>query len=166
MNWKNTSRTKCSWKMAVHFIIMDMFWHNGSIFFNLSTVCNLIFSTGAAYCQFMDMLFPGCIPLKKVKFGAKLEHEYIHNFKILQGAFKKMGIDKVSSLISFPQACLHKQYLSGQVEQSRVLRDFLETLRLIISILSQIIFTRICYHYWSLELIIQLDIVFVPWFHH
>lgn len=51
---------------------------------------------GAAYCQFMDMLFPGCIFLKKVKFQAKLEHEYIHNFKVLQAAFKRMGVDKVS----------------------------------------------------------------------
>lgn len=74
-----------------------MFCSNGSV---------VIFPTGAAYCQFMDMLFPGCIPLKKVKFGAKLEHEYIHNFKILQAAFKRMGVDKVSFLISFPQACL------------------------------------------------------------
>lgn len=51
--------------------------------------------TGAAYCQFMDMLFPGCVHLRKVKFQAKLEHEYIHNFKVLQAAFKKMGVDKV-----------------------------------------------------------------------
>lgn len=51
--------------------------------------------SGAAYCQFMDMLFPGCIHLRKVKFQAKLEHEYIHNFKVLQAAFKKMGVDKV-----------------------------------------------------------------------
>lgn len=51
---------------------------------------------GAAYCQFMDMLFPACVPLKKVKFQAKLEHEYIHNFKILQGSFKKLGVNKVS----------------------------------------------------------------------
>ncbi len=79
----------------MHFIKIDMFWSNGSIF-KLSTVCNLIFSTGGAYCQFMDMLFPGCMPLKKVKFGAKLEHEYIHNFKLLQAAFKRMGVDKVS----------------------------------------------------------------------
>lgn len=52
-------------------------------------------SPGAAYCQFMDMLFPGCVHLRKVKFQAKLEHEYIHNFKVLQAAFKKMGVDKV-----------------------------------------------------------------------
>ncbi|XP_050972533.1 microtubule-associated protein RP/EB family member 1a isoform X2 [Labeo rohita] len=51
--------------------------------------------SGAAYCQFMDMLFPSCLPLKKVKFQAKLEHEYIHNFKLLQGSFKKMGVSKI-----------------------------------------------------------------------
>uniref|UniRef100_A0A3Q2YV82 Microtubule associated protein RP/EB family member 3 n=1 Tax=Hippocampus comes TaxID=109280 RepID=A0A3Q2YV82_HIPCM len=50
---------------------------------------------GAAYCQFMDMLFPGCILLKKVKFQAKLEHEFIHNFKVLQAAFKRMSVDKI-----------------------------------------------------------------------
>lgn len=43
----------------------------------------------------MDMLFPGCVHLRKVKFQAKLEHEYIHNFKVLQAAFKKMGVDKI-----------------------------------------------------------------------
>merc|ERR1740123_1906928 len=34
------------------------------------------------------MLFPNCVQLKKVKFRTKLEHEYIHNFKVLQW-FKK-----------------------------------------------------------------------------
>ncbi|XP_059212756.1 microtubule-associated protein RP/EB family member 3-like [Centropristis striata] len=51
--------------------------------------------SGAAYCQFMDMLFPGCLLLKKVKFNAKLEHEYIHNFKVLQASFKRMNVDKI-----------------------------------------------------------------------
>lgn len=50
---------------------------------------------GAAYCQFMDLLFPGCVSLKKVKFQAKFEHEYIHNFKLLQASFKRMNVDKV-----------------------------------------------------------------------
>ncbi|KFZ65709.1 Microtubule-associated protein RP/EB family member 3, partial [Antrostomus carolinensis] len=35
------------------------------------------------------------VHLRKVKFQAKLEHEYIHNFKVLQAAFKKMGVDKI-----------------------------------------------------------------------
>ncbi|KAL3287837.1 hypothetical protein HHI36_002295 [Cryptolaemus montrouzieri] len=51
--------------------------------------------TGAAYCQFMDMLFPGSVQLKRVKFKTNLEHEYIQNFKILQAAFKKMSVDKI-----------------------------------------------------------------------
>lgn len=59
---------------------------------SLVSVC---VSKGAAYCQFMDMLFHNSVVLKKVKFGAKLEHEYIHNFKLLQAAFKRMGVEKV-----------------------------------------------------------------------
>lgn len=51
--------------------------------------------SGAAYCQFMDMLFPGSVLLKKVKFKTNLEHEYIQNFKVLQAAFKKMNVDKI-----------------------------------------------------------------------
>lgn len=51
--------------------------------------------SGAAYCQFMDMLFPGSVPVKRVKYKTKLEHEYISNFKLLQGAFKKMTVDKI-----------------------------------------------------------------------
>ncbi|XP_049543038.1 microtubule-associated protein RP/EB family member 1 isoform X1 [Anopheles darlingi] len=51
--------------------------------------------TGAAYCQYMDMLFPGSVPMKRVKFRTNLEHEYIQNFKILQAAFKKMAVDKI-----------------------------------------------------------------------
>ncbi|XP_076621141.1 microtubule-associated protein RP/EB family member 1 isoform X2 [Colletes latitarsis] len=54
--------------------------------------------TGAVYCQFMDMLFPGSVSLKRVKFKTNLEHEYIQNFKILQGGFKKMNVDKVISV--------------------------------------------------------------------
>merc|ERR1719300_1119463 len=41
------------------------------------------------------MLFPGSVPLKRIKYNSKLEHEYIANFKILQAAFKKLGVDQV-----------------------------------------------------------------------
>ncbi|KAL8584577.1 hypothetical protein ACOMHN_002307 [Nucella lapillus] len=51
--------------------------------------------TGAAYCQFMDMIFPGSISLKKVKFNTKLEHEYIQNFKLLQNNFAKLAVDRI-----------------------------------------------------------------------
>ncbi|CAG12944.1 unnamed protein product [Tetraodon nigroviridis] len=67
-------------------------WVNDSLQLSYTKIEQMC--SGAAYCQFMDMLFPGCILLKKVKFNAKLEHEYIHNFKVLQSSFKKMEVDK------------------------------------------------------------------------
>uniref|UniRef100_A0A8C3ST84 Microtubule-associated protein RP/EB family member 2 n=1 Tax=Chelydra serpentina TaxID=8475 RepID=A0A8C3ST84_CHESE len=76
--------------MSRHDIIA---WVNDIVALNYAKVEQLC--SGAAYCQFMDMLFPGCISLKKVKFQAKLEHEYIHNFKLLQASFKRMNVDKV-----------------------------------------------------------------------
>ncbi|XP_012252903.1 microtubule-associated protein RP/EB family member 1 isoform X2 [Athalia rosae] len=68
-------------------------WVNDCLSSSFSKIEELC--TGAAYCQFMDMLFPGSVPLKRVKFKTVLEHEYIQNFKILQGGFKKMNVDKV-----------------------------------------------------------------------
>jgi len=52
-------------------------------------------ASGAVYCQFMDMLFPNCLQLKKVKFNTIHEHDFINNYKILQSSFKKMSVDKV-----------------------------------------------------------------------
>jgi RP/EB family microtubule-associated protein len=49
----------------------------------------------SAYCQLMDALYPGQVPLHKVKFDAKLEHEFVANFKVLQSLFDKFGIDRV-----------------------------------------------------------------------
>ncbi|VTJ70905.1 Hypothetical predicted protein [Marmota monax] len=73
---------------------LDMLaWINESLQLNVTKIKQLC--SGAAYCQFMDMLFPCSIALKKVKFQAKIEHEYIQNFKILQAGFKKMGVDKI-----------------------------------------------------------------------
>lgn len=44
---------------------------------------------------FSYLTISGCLVLKKVKFATRLEHEYISNFKVLQNAFKKVGVDKV-----------------------------------------------------------------------
>ncbi|KAK3927677.1 Microtubule-associated protein RP/EB family member 1, partial [Frankliniella fusca] len=68
-------------------------WVNDCLSSSFSKIEELC--TGAAYCQFMDMLFPGSVPIKRVKFKTQLEHEYIQNFKLLQAAFKKMAVDKV-----------------------------------------------------------------------
>jgi len=66
-------------------------WVNDTLQASFSKIEELC--SGAAYCQFMDMLFPGCLILKRVKWSTKLEHEYLNNFKALQGSFKKMGVD-------------------------------------------------------------------------
>ena len=42
------------------------------------------------------MLFgPGVIPMKKIKFDAKMDYAFIENFKLLQNSFKKVGCDKI-----------------------------------------------------------------------
>lgn len=68
-------------------------WVNDSLqaeYKKIEELCN-----GAAYAQFMDLLFPNIqVPLKKIKFRTNLEHEYIQNFKIVQAAFRKVGCDK------------------------------------------------------------------------
>lgn len=70
-------------------------WINDCLQSNFSKIEELC--SGAAYCQFMDMLFPGHNPvqLKKIKFNTIHEHDYINNYKILQGSFKKLSVDKV-----------------------------------------------------------------------
>eukprot|EP01118_Nematostelium_gracile_P019724 TRINITY_DN925_c0_g1_i1.p1 TRINITY_DN925_c0_g1~~TRINITY_DN925_c0_g1_i1.p1 ORF type:complete len:175 (+),score=44.40 TRINITY_DN925_c0_g1_i1:1-525(+) len=50
--------------------------------------------SGAAYCQLMDALYPGKVPLSKVNFNAKFDYEFTKNFQILQGVFEKCGIEK------------------------------------------------------------------------
>lgn len=67
-------------------------WVNDSLQSNYKKIEELC--SGAAYGQFMDLLFPGTIGVKKIKFRTNLEHEYIQNFKLVQAAFKKVGCDK------------------------------------------------------------------------
>ena len=42
----------------------------------------------------MELLFPNSIGMRKIKCGAKLEHEFLHNLKLFQGAFTKLNFDK------------------------------------------------------------------------
>ena len=50
--------------------------------------------TGAVYCQILDACFPGKVPLNKVNWKARYEYEFLGNFKVLQLAFSKLGIQK------------------------------------------------------------------------
>ncbi|KAG7323123.1 hypothetical protein KOW79_012825 [Hemibagrus wyckioides] len=51
--------------------------------------------SGAAYCQLMDLLYPGCIDLWKVKFKIEDETDIFNNYKLLEGAFIKNSINKI-----------------------------------------------------------------------
>jgi RP/EB family microtubule-associated protein len=51
--------------------------------------------TGAGYCLFTEILFPGAINLKKVKFNSRLELDWLSNWKLLQTSWKNIGVEKV-----------------------------------------------------------------------
>ena len=51
-------------------------------------------ATGAVACGLLDAMYPGKVPMKKVNWGAKHEHEYVKNYAVLQAAFTKLKIDR------------------------------------------------------------------------
>jgi RP/EB family microtubule-associated protein len=50
--------------------------------------------SGAAYCLYMDVLFPGVVPLKKVKWNSRNELDWLSNWKLVLTAFKDVQVDK------------------------------------------------------------------------
>ena len=67
-------------------------WVNNLLCINIAKVEQM--ASGAAYCQIMDVMYPGCINLSKVNWMAKFEHEFVPNFKLLQQAFDKQQVHK------------------------------------------------------------------------
>ncbi|XP_030623652.1 uncharacterized protein LOC115806935 [Chanos chanos] len=51
--------------------------------------------SGAAYCQLMDLICPGSVDLKEVKFKVEDNLDVLHNYKLLQDAFRKAEISNV-----------------------------------------------------------------------
>ena len=54
----------------------------------------------AAVLTNVSCFVSGSIHLKRIKFNTNLEHEGIINYKVLQSAFTKLGVDKVSIPVS------------------------------------------------------------------
>lgn len=52
-------------------------------------------ANGAAFCQIIDMVHPGTVPLSRLNFNAFLPHECMENLKILQEVFTKNGITAI-----------------------------------------------------------------------
>lgn len=51
-------------------------------------------ANGVFACHAFDALFPGEIRMEKVKFDAKHQYEFVHNYKILQSAFTRLRLKK------------------------------------------------------------------------
>lgn len=67
-------------------------WINDTLLLPLSRIEEL--GSGNVYCQLLDAGFPERVPLHKVKWDARLEVEFLHNYKILQNSFEYLGIAK------------------------------------------------------------------------
>jgi len=52
-------------------------------------------ASGAHYCQLLDALHPGTVKMSRVNYGAYLEEHYVQNWKLVQIAFQKQGIQKL-----------------------------------------------------------------------
>ena len=51
-------------------------------------------ASGAVYCQILDAIYPGTVPMKIVKWNAKNEYEWVANFKIAQKVMTTQNIAK------------------------------------------------------------------------
>jgi len=71
-------------------VLLD--WFNTDFCLSLNKIEQL--GTGAVYCQVIDKIFPGTFNFGAVKWGAKFDYEYVENYKILNNAFRKNGIQK------------------------------------------------------------------------
>ncbi|KAH7099167.1 calponin homology domain-containing protein [Auriculariales sp. MPI-PUGE-AT-0066] len=67
-------------------------WVNDLLQINYTKIEQL--GTGAAYCQIIDSIYGARHPMARVKMNAKLDYEYLQNYKILQNHFKAHKIDK------------------------------------------------------------------------
>jgi len=51
-------------------------------------------ASGAIACQLLDMIFPGQVQMNRVNWMARIDHEFVPNYKILQTAFDRIGIER------------------------------------------------------------------------
>jgi RP/EB family microtubule-associated protein len=67
-------------------------WVNETLQLNVQKVEQCC--TGAIYAQIIDAVHPGKVPMSKLKWAARTEPEYIHNFKVLQQALNALNVTR------------------------------------------------------------------------
>jgi RP/EB family microtubule-associated protein len=67
-------------------------WINSTLDVNLAKIEDT--ASGAVACQLLDIMHPGQVPMHKINWAAKQDFEFVANYKILQTAFNKLGIEK------------------------------------------------------------------------
>lgn len=67
-------------------------WLNSSLNLKLTRIEET--ASGAVACQIFDLLFPGVVQMSRVNWGAKSDWEFIANYKVLQAACDKVGVEK------------------------------------------------------------------------
>lgn len=80
-------------------------------------------SNGAAFCQLVDAMFPGSVPISRVDFNAQLQHQRFSNYKILQEACLKNGIDQAIDVATLSKGQMMAtlellQWIHGYYEQT------------------------------------------------
>ncbi|KAI3357858.1 hypothetical protein L3Q82_016251, partial [Scortum barcoo] len=65
-------------------------WLNGALQTDFTRVEQVW--TGAAFCQLMDVLFPGSFDLSKVRLQCSNPSDSLHNYSLLRDAFKNAGV--------------------------------------------------------------------------
>lgn len=71
-------------------------------------------ASGVAYCQLTDLLFPGKISLKKIKWNSRNEIDWIANWHTLQTAWKDLGVKKVNIKWEVPSENNGKKWSEGR----------------------------------------------------
>lgn len=67
-------------------------WINRTLCLNLSKIEETAF--GGVAIQLVDIMYPGQVPIHKVNWSAKQSFEFVGNYKILQGTFSKLKIER------------------------------------------------------------------------
>ena len=70
-----------------------MNWINKVIDIGITKIEQL--GTGAILCQLLDAFYPNVIPMHKVNWRARSEHEFVINLKIVQKALLDLNFKKV-----------------------------------------------------------------------